>query len=587
MNVRAARAAYDFAGNSASLQRSGGCTEYGLKIAGQGPPGETLNCEGHRLALLLLKYPAFDTRDVAARRKTAALFAWWDKSDIMRFKFDALRAVAQTLLYTLAYVALTTAVVALAVEYTALEFDLIIYLVPVVISAVRFGRAAAIVAVLASATVADFLWIPPFYSLTIADPKHVLELILFVFVALVTGDLAVRLRRGADALQRRDHEIHNLYEFSRRLALSDTTGDLLKAIRDYLSAHLGSEAHLIHLGAPFVGDDPAADAPVPLSVAREANTMVMAREPSARLIAEPNTGSLWALKYVATTAAGHGVLAINLGTAGGADIGELNARINASLSKADATLMRIDAAAALAKATMRLESDVLKTALINTASHELRSPVAAILGSASVLDQVPALRDNDELRALVGGMHDEAARLDSDIRNLLDTVRITESGVTPRRSLTDLTDVLGAAMRQRQRRTAGHKLAVDIDPTLPLVTIDPALLEQAIGQLVENAVKYSPPGSDIAISGRTEDGQVVLSITDQGAGLTEEEAENLFHRAYRGRRHVGNVPGLGLGLWIARIFVAANGGTLVAHSAGPGRGTTMSIRLPIPATSAS
>jgi K+-sensing histidine kinase KdpD len=456
-----------------------------------------------------------------------------------------------------------------------------------VISAVRFGRAAAIVAVLASATVADFLWIPPFYSLTIADPKHVVELILFVFVALVTGDLAVRLRRGADALQRRDHEIHNLYEFSRRLALSDTAGDLLKAIRDYLSAHLGSEAHLIHLGAPFVSDEPAADAPVPLSVAREANTMVMAREPSARLIAEPNTGSLWALKYVATTAAGHGVLAINLGRAGGADIGELNARINASLSKADATLMRIDAAAALAKATMRLESDVLKTALINTASHELRSPVAAILGSASVLDQVPALRDNDELRALVGGMHDEAARLDSDIRNLLDTVRITESGVTPRRSLTDLTDVLGAAMRQRQRRTAGHKLAVDIDPTLPLVTIDPALLEQAIGQLVENAVKYSPPGSDIAISGRTEDGQVVLSITDQGAGLTEEEAENLFHRAYRGRRHVGNVPGLGLGLWIARIFVAANGGTLVAHSAGPGRGTTMSIRLPIPATSAS
>jgi two-component system sensor histidine kinase KdpD len=275
------------------------------------------------------------------------------------------------------------------------------------------------------------------------------------------------------------------------------------------------------------------------------------------------------------------VLAINLGTAGRPDIDRLNECIDALLSEASSTLTRIDASAALAKANMRLESEILKASLLNMA-HDLRSPVAAILGSASVLDQIPMLRDNEKMRSLVEGMHHEAERLNNDIRNLLDTVRITGSGVRPRVAWIDLADVLDPAVRQRRRHTAAHKLTVDIDPKLPLVYVDPTLLEQAIGQLIENAAKYSPAGSDIAMVARTEDDEVVLSITDKGAGLTEEEANNLFHRSYRGPRHVGNVPGLGLGLWIARIFVAANGGTLSAHSPGPQQGTTMSIRLPIP-----
>jgi two-component system sensor histidine kinase KdpD len=126
-----------------------------------------------------------------------------------------------------------------------------------------------------------------------------------------------------------------------------------------------------------------------------------------------------------------------------------------------------------------------------------------------------------------------------------------------------------------------HKLKVDIESALPLLNIDPVLLEQAVGQIIENAAKYSPVGSDIAVVARAEREHVVLSVADQGAGLTSEETDQLFRRAVRGRRHIGNVPGLGLGLWIARIFVAANGGTVTAESAGPGRGTTMSIRLPV------
>jgi K+-sensing histidine kinase KdpD len=514
----------------------------------------------------------------AEHPRPAISSAWSDGGD--RVQFAIMRIVARTVLYPLACVALATALMALVLRYTALEFESIVYLIPVLICAIRWGLVSAIVGIFASAFAADFLFIPPIYSLVISDPSQIVEMALFLFVALVASNLAARLRKEVDTLHHREREIQNLYEFSRRLALCSTAGELIKAIQDYLSVHLGREAHLIRLAPFHAGDGAAEDEMVPQSIAREAKEMIAAREPGSHLVTEPATDSLWALKHITTTTAEHGVLAVNLGKPRDSDADRLNDRIDALLLEAIATLTRIDAAAALAKANIRLESEVLRTALVGTASHELRSPVAAILGSASVLDEMLALQGDEKLRSLVVGMHLEARRLEGDIQNLLDTARIADTGVKPRLVCTDPADILTAAIRQRSHRLATRKLSVDVAPKLPLVNVDPVLLEQAIGQLIENAVKYSPSGSGIAIAARVKDDEVVLAVTDHGVGLTEEEASHLFRRAYRGQRHLGNVPGLGLGLWIARIFVAANGGTLRADSPGSGLGTTMSIRLP-------
>jgi K+-sensing histidine kinase KdpD len=518
---------------------------------------------------------------VTEHPKPTTSLAWADSGETAEVRFRIMRVLARAVLYPLACVALTTALMAVVLRYTEFEFASIVYLIPVLICAIRWGLVSAIVSVFASAAVADFLFIPPFYSLAISDPRHIVEMALFLLVALVTSNLAARLKKELDTLHRREREIQNLYEFSRRLALCATAGDLIKAIQDYLSVRLGCKAHLIRLASFDAGDGGVEDDVVPQSIAREAKEMIAAREPGSRLVTEPATNSVWALKHITTTTAEHGVLAVNLGKPRDPDANKLNERIDILLLEAIATLTRIDAAAALAKANMRLESEILRTALLGTASHELRSPVAAILGTASVLDQMLALQGDEKVRSLVDGMHIEAKRLEGDIQNLLDTARITDTGVTPRRVWTDPADILTAAIRQRSHRLATHKLTVDVDPKLPLANVDPVLLEQAIGQLIENAVKYSPPGSGIAIVARIEDGHVVLAVTDQGVGLTEDEARHLFRRAYRGRRHLGNVPGLGLGLWIARIFAAVNGGTLSADSPGPGRGTTMSIRLPV------
>jgi K+-sensing histidine kinase KdpD len=259
-----------------------------------------------------------------------------------------------------------------------------------------------------------------------------------------------------------------------------------------------------------------------------------AGERRSRLVTDADKQRLWILKSISTKMSDHGVLAVNLGNQPAQVTEELNRRIDALLAEASLVLTRIDAASALANASGRQRSDVLKTALIGTASHELRSPIAAILGSASVLDRVPALQADAKLRSLVQGMHHDAMRLDHDLQNILDGARITDNGIAPKFALMDPADTVAAAIKKRSHRIAFHRLKLDIEADLPLINVDSGLLEQALGQILENAAKYSPPNSEISIRARTEDRQVVLAISDQGVGLTDEEARELFNRHFAG-----------------------------------------------------
>ena len=485
------------------------------------------------------------------------------------------------LVFPLLMVGATSLVLAVVARYASFELHSTLYLIPVIISAVRWGIRSAVVAALASVAVFDFFFLTPFYSFSIAEPSEVVDLAMFLVVALVTGNLAAALRREADRLRRRERDVHNLHLLSRRLALCSTDIDLVAAVQDYLTSHLGCQAFLIqpqqeaargldrrsrHLGAAH----------------REGGGDASPRATTrSRLLVDPALRNVWALKSIATRTADHGVLAVNLGHQSPREAGELNDRVEAILSEAAAALERIDAAAAFANANLRLQSDFLKSALIGSVSHQLRSPIASILGSTSVLDGIPALRNDGRIRSLVDGMHREAKRLDSDIQNLLDTVRITDSGIKPVLEWADPADLVTAAIRQRSHRLDGHKLAVDIEEALPLLKLDSGLVEQALGQVIENAGKYSPPGSTVTIAVRAEADEVIIAVADDGMGLLPDEAASMFKRAFRGRRQLASIPGLGLGLWIARIFIAANGGAIAARSPGPGGGTTVTIRFPV------
>ncbi|MBI3702882.1 MAG: hypothetical protein HY244_03285 [Rhizobiales bacterium] len=241
--------------------------------------------------------------------------------------------------------------------------------------------------------------------------------------------------------------------------------------------------------------------------------------------------------------------------------------------------LRIESARTMAKSLA--EADLLRDALIGSVSHELRTPLASILGGVSILADTPMVVNDRQLATLTKGIRDEAERLNSDIQNLLDAARITSEGLHSRRDWTDPTDIIDAAAERIGARYRGHVIALEVGKNLPLIHVDPVLVEQALGQVIANAGKFSPPGSTVRIAARVEDQQLVISVSDDGAGLTAEERSRLAERFYRGPRHVGKIPGSGLGLWIANTFIVSSGGTLAALSPGEGQGTTMQMVFPI------
>lgn len=238
-------------------------------------------------------------------------------------------------------------------------------------------------------------------------------------------------------------------------------------------------------------------------------------------------------------------------------------------------------AAAVRKAKMREQAEALRDALIGSVSHELHTPIAAIIGSASILAQSPSVKANDHLSSLVRVVHKEAERLNSDIQNLLDSTRINSEGIGAHQSWIDPEDIISGALDRKQPLLQGRPITLAVADDLPLVYADPALMERALGHVVENAIKYSPPGSPIAISAQQDGDNITIEVSDEGEGLAYGEAEHIFERFYRSPRLAGKAPGSGLGLWIARALIEDAGGRIQAYSRPAGVGTTFRIDLPV------
>jgi two-component system, OmpR family, sensor histidine kinase KdpD len=478
----------------------------------------------------------------------------------------------------LGLVAATTG--ALMALHNALPIDhvTLVFLVPVMFCAAQWGLLPALTATVAAVGAADFFFYPPIYSFTIDDPRNIIDLILFSCVAVVTSELAVRLRRAAEAASRREDEIRDLYDLSRRLAACTGPADIYAAIRDHLSSSLGSRATLI-ASAEKLAEGRDAPFTLPAEVDAAAREIFTRNRLEPRLIVDPRGRHAWLVRPVSPEALDFGVIAVDLGT-GGNGAEALKQRIDRVLAEAAATLARLDVARLIDEARQRTETDLLRKALLGSVSHELRTPLASIVGASTILADTPEIRQDPRLYAVLQVLQEEAERLNDDIQNLLDATRITSESVRPQAEWVDLADIVNAAVERRRARLAGRRVDLDVGEDLPLVKVEPRLIEQALGHIVENAAKYSPPGSSIIVRAVAHAERVVVSVQDQGIGLTAEEKDQVWERSFRGSRHP-DVAGSGLGLWIARAFVVANGGTVEAVSAGPRRGTTISIALPV------
>ena len=375
--------------------------------------------------------------------------------------------------------------------------------------------------------------------------------------------------------------MRELYTFSRRLLAAHTTSDIYTAIREHLASITGYRTILFEIVARGGGGATLyTEGPVPEQVKRAAEFLVEGHKGSGKgSVVEDSEGRVWLVRSIPGKGGDFGVLAIDLGLQAGKISDTIRERIESVLADATATLERLDLAHALNDARVRSETEALRDALIGSVSHQLRTPLVSILGAATVISRAPGNSGDPRLASLAEILRDEVDRLNNDVQALLDAALISSKGVQLDREWIEPSDIINAALDRRQRLLSGHRVLLDVPDELPFIYGDPILIEQALGQIVDNAAKYSHPGSAITVAARCDGDSIVLSIKDEGIGLVGEERTRLWERFFRGGRQASNVSGSGLGLWIAKAFVTANGGEIEAFSEGADRGTLVSIRL--------
>lgn len=453
-----------------------------------------------------------------------------------------------------------------------------IFLVSVLISGLAFGLWPAVTAAAVAAFVYNFFFLEPRLSITIGHPSDVFTFVVFFGVAMTTGWLTGRIRDQALATSRRATAITALLAASRRLSASASREEAAQALAEQLAAATGGEAVVLLPGGEDVVPVAGAPAMKPLGTA----DVVAARwawqhgEP-----AGAETGTLpsanWTYRPLQGVRARSGVVGFEARAVQGGD-GERF--VSALIDQGAVALERAEFAADAAEAEALRRSDKLRSALLNSVSHDLRTPLATVLGSATTLLEYEDSLDRPVRRDLLTSIREEAERLNRYVGNLLDMTRLEGGGLNIRSDWVDVRDVLGAALERVSRRLAQRKVTRDYPPELPLVKVDSALLEQALVNILENAIGYSPEDSTIELAAYEDRNNVVLSIEDEGRGIPTAELERVFERFRRMEESSDRGKGAGLGLAISKGFVEAMGGRIAAASPiHEGRGTRILISL--------
>jgi len=457
----------------------------------------------------------------------------------------------------------------------------LVLLVAVLASAVAFGLWPSLFACLICALAYNFFFLPPLYTFTIAEPENVITLLVFVLVAGIASNLTARVRMQAIVARQRAATTEDLYRFSRKLSGIATLDDLLWATAYQV-------AHMLHLH-------------VVVLLPEQENLQVRAGYPPEDTLEEGDLAAAkWAFEHGqeagrgADTLPGARRLFLPMRTARGivAIIGLDSQQEGALLtpdqrrlldSLSDQTALaieRLHLAEEMDRARVAAETDKLRSALLTSISHDLRTPLASILGSASSLKQYRDQLSETDRDELLGTIQDEAERLNRFIANLLDMTRLESGALAPNLDLIELGDVVGSVLRRAALQN--HSVQLDLEPGLPMLRLDPVLFEQVLFNLIDNAAKYAPPGTAITLRARGEGAVVKLTILDEGPGLPDEDRERIFDKFYRVRAGDRQRAGTGLGLAIARGFMEAMGGTVTAANRSDRSGAVFTLTVPMP-----
>jgi two-component system sensor histidine kinase KdpD len=464
-----------------------------------------------------------------------------------------------------------------------------VYLVPIVAAAVGFGPVQGALAAALSFLAWNFLFLPPRYTLTIAGPQDVVGVVVFALVALLLAGTTGGLGRSVRAARARMLGLRRLVEFSRRLGAPGDKGDLVQAIAEEASRIAGGPACVLLLLPPLPGEivpEPVLRAAVPIEAEPDVASMAAARWATAN--ARPagrGTDTLpsaaWQFRPMRTARGLAGLVGLRPPEGGVPLDGEADRALDALLDQAAVALERAELMEERARGEARAETEALRTALLTSLGHDLKTPLTSIRGAIATLrTSGPAL--SEATRAdLLAAAEEETERLSRWIANILDMVRIENRQVEPRRETVDLAEALETAAA-RAARAHGREITLDAGPRPTAPRLDPALLDQVLANLLDNALKFSAPDGRVAARAGREGPEVVIVVEDDGPGIPRDDLQRVFDPFFRATRTDRVAAGSGLGLAICRGLVQAMGGRIAAESplTPDGRGTRMVMRFP-------
>jgi len=476
-------------------------------------------------------------------------------------------------------IAATTTALAFAIyPFFELTNLVMLYLLGTLAVATRGHRGPAALSSLLSVLCFDFFFVPPRFSFRVSDAQYIVTFAVMFTAAMIISHLTVRLRLKAEAARQGQLRTVMMHELTQQLTTARGADEILSAAACHIEEIFNS------LVTAFVPN--------------QAGNLVVKKSPeeSGGLSEKARSVAQWV--YESGQPAGLGTQALSVADAlyvplqgAGEPVGVLRIqpRLPERILASDQRLLlnsfahqiglalEVDRLRENAKKTeLEIEAERLRSSLLSSVSHDFRTPLAAIVGSAGALLEKENLRDNHSVRELLENIQTEGERLSRLVQNLLEATRLESGAVRIRKELYPFEEVIGSALDRLGKLLTQRKVDVILPEDLPLVPVDGVLIEQVLINLLENAVRHTPPESRIEVSVRAEAGNVLVSVADEGPGLTEEEIGRVFDKFYHGR----SSPGAGLGLAICRAIVLAHEGRIWAENR-LGRGAVFCLTLPL------
>jgi two-component system sensor histidine kinase KdpD len=461
---------------------------------------------------------------------------------------------------------------------------IMVFLLGVVFIATRFGRGPSILASFLGVAIFDFLFVTPYFSFSVSDSQYLVTLLAMLIVAILISNLMANVRSQAKVASHRERRATVLYAMSKELTASQSEEEIVSTAVHHLHSEFGSQNVILFPDAngriiyPTGSAIPESLHGVDLSVAQ----WVMDHNE----IAGQGTHTLPGAKAI------YFPLSIKESTLGVLVLLPVNLRriflpeqrklLETFFGQIAQAITRVRLTEQARKAQVEMEAERLRNSLLSSISHDLRTPLATIVGSASTLVEEDLSLSLEDKLELSRAIYDEARRMSNLVNNILDMARLDAGAVQLNKQWYPLDEIIGVVLTRLQKRLNSRLVTVNLPPGIPLLYVDAAMIEQVLMNLLENAIRYTPAGSPLEIFAEATLAGMEISVADHGLGIPKGSENKLFEKFYR-VQHEAAQSGVGLGLAICRAIIEAHGGSIQAQNR-PTGGAVFSFIIPLERT---